>query len=121
MPIYEYRCTACHAKQSVFVRTATSPVTATCERCGSADLSRVFSRVAVLRRGSDNGFDEGSLADIDESDPRAMARWVRKMSREMGEPLDDEMLSELDRMEAGEMPAGFDDDDDDDDDFDDLD
>jgi hypothetical protein len=47
-----------------------------------------------------------------------MARWVRKISREMGEPLDSEMQAELERMEAGEMPDGFDDGDDD---FDDLD
>ena len=64
----------------------------------------MFSRVAVLRGDDAGGFDEASLADIDESDPRSMARWVRKMSREMGEPLDAEMQSELERMEAGEMP-----------------
>ena len=84
-------------------------------------MSRVFSRVAVLRRDdAGGGFDEASLADIDESDPRSMARWMRKMSREMGEPLDTEMQTELERMEAGEMPDdGFGDDGDDG--FDDLD
>ena len=46
--------------------------------------------------------------DLDESDPRSVARWVRKMSREMGEPLDGGMQNELERMESGEMPDGDD-------------
>ena len=33
-----------------------------------------------------------------------MARWVRKMSDKMGEPLDAEMQASLERIEAGEMP-----------------
>lgn len=111
MPIYEYRCPACRRRTSVFVRSMAAPAIATCEHCGSADATRVFSRVAVLR--GDEGFSEASLGDIDESDPRSVAKWVRKMSREMGEPLDGDMQSELERMESGEMP----DDDDGDDDF----
>jgi hypothetical protein len=68
-----------------------------------------MSRVAVLRSGDgDSGnFEESSLADVDENDPRSMARWVRRMSRQMGQPLDTQMESELERMEAGEMPDDF--------------
>jgi hypothetical protein len=36
-----------------------------------------------------------------------MAKWLRKMSRDMGEPMEPEMESELERMEAGEMPDDF--------------
>ena len=50
------------------------------------------------------GLDESSLADVDEEDPRSVARWVRRMSRQMGEPLEPEMETDLERMEAGEMP-----------------
>ena len=77
-----------------------------------------MSRVAVHRTEGDSldGFDETSLGDVDENDPRSMARWVRKMSRDMGEPLDAEMQGELERMEAGEM-SGDDMPDDGDDDF----
>ena len=69
-------------------------------------MSRLFSRVAVLRSDGDSGagYDESSLGDIDENDPRAVARWVRKMSRQMGEPLDADMETDLERMESGEMP-----------------
>ena len=68
-----------------------------------------MSRVTVVRGESDFGenFDESSLGDIDENDPRSVARWVRKMSRDMGEPLDSEMEVDLERMEAGEMPDDY--------------
>ena len=116
MPIYEYRCPFCRKRTSVFVRSMSAPETADCEHCSSPGATRVFSRVAVLRGDDGTDFSEASLGDLDENDPRSVAKWVRKMSREMGEPLDGDMQSELERMEAGEMP----DDDGADDSFDDL-
>ena len=109
MPIYEYRCDACRKRTSVFTRSIGAPAQATCEHCGSGETSRLISRVAVLRpdSGEIDSLDESSLADVDENDPRSMARWVRKMSRQMGEPLDAEMQADLERMEAGEMPDDF--------------
>ena len=122
MPIYEYRCHACRKRTSVFTRSIGAPAQATCEHCGSEETSRLISRVAVLRPDSDefDSLDESTMADVDENDPRSMARWVRKMSREMGEPLDGEAEGELERMEAGELPADFDDGDGGDDAFADL-
>jgi putative FmdB family regulatory protein len=105
MPIYEFRCGQCRARTSVFVRTVSAaPSAVNCERCGATDAQRVFSRVAVLRGDDALDFDESSLADVDQDDPRSMAKWVRKMSRQMGEPIDAKMESELERMESGEMP-----------------
>jgi len=88
-----------------------------CSHCGSREMSRLISRVAVLRSEDDAfaGLDESSLGDVDENDPKSMARWVRQMSRQMGEPMDAEMESDLERMEAGEMPDDFGDDGDEDD------
>jgi putative FmdB family regulatory protein len=105
MPIYEFRCKECRKRTPVFVRSAATKQHPSCEHCGSRKTERVFSRVAVLR--GDDGLDnaEASLGDVDENDPRSVARWVRKMSREMGEPLDADMQSELERMESGEMPG----------------
>lgn len=106
MPIYEFRCSACRRRSSIFVRSMSASVSPSCKHCGSAEMSRLFSRVSVLRSDDDAGagFDESSLGDIDENDPRSVARWVRKMSRQMGEPLDADMEADLERMEAGEMP-----------------
>jgi len=109
VPIYEFRCNACRRRTSVFTRSIGAPAGAACEHCGSSHLSRLMSRVAVHRTEGDSldGFDETSLGDVDENDPRSMARWVRKMSRQMGEPLDAGMEADLERMEAGEMPDDF--------------
>jgi putative FmdB family regulatory protein len=109
VPIYEYRCHACRKRTSVFTRSIGAPTEARCEHCGSTETTRLISRVAVLRpdSGEFDSLDESSLADVDENDPRSMARWVRKMSRQMGESLDPEMEADLERMEAGEMPDDF--------------
>ena len=46
-----------------------------------------------------------NLSGLDESDPRAMARWMRKMGKEMGEELGGEDFDEMiDEMEGGKMP-----------------
>ena len=106
MPIYEFRCQTCRRRSSVFTRSIGGEVEAVCSHCGSREMSRLISRVAVLRFEDDAfaGLDESSLGDVDENDPRSMARWVRRMSRQMGEPLDAEMESDLERLESGETP-----------------
>ena len=104
MPIYEYRCLACKKRTSVFVRTVTTPVKgAACEHCGGKRLERLFSRV-VVRRGGVNLDDESSFDNIDENDPRQMARLMRQMGEEAGEALDDETEEMISRIESGEDP-----------------
>lgn len=112
MPIYEFGCKSCRRRTQVFVRSVSSEVEPKCEHCGSRRLKRLISRVAIGRSDEDmfSGLDESALADVDEHDPRSMARMVRQMSSQMGEPLDAEAEAELERMEAGEMPDGFGDD-----------
>lgn len=109
MPIYEYRCAACRKRTAVFVRSMSSEVNAVCEHCGSKKLTRLISRVAV-HRGSIDFDDPASIDDIDESDPRAVARWARRMRDEMGEDMGPEFDEMVGRMEAGEMPDDLPDD-----------
>ena len=91
---------------------SSSPVSATVRALWFAALRRLVSRVAVLRAagGSAPVTDESSLNGVDENDPRSIARWVRKMSTDMGEPLDPETEADLERLEAGDMPDDFADD-----------
>lgn len=108
MPIYEYRCNRCQRRVSIFQRSMREAAAAVCSHCGSIDLTRLISRVAVLR--SEESHLEGlasdaGLADLDETDPRSMARWARRMGREMGEDLGPEFDEMVERMEAGEMPG----------------
>ena len=110
MPIYEYRCADCRRKVSVFFRSFNAVTDPVCPRCGGTQLTRLMSRVAVHRGGGgsdeDLGGDDfgGMLDGIDENDPRSLARAMRRMSDEMGEPIEPEMEEALGRLESGEDP-----------------
>jgi hypothetical protein len=78
-----------------------------CPRCGSKNLTRMVSRVAVLRSEEsrlDNLADPSNMGDLDENDPKSVARWMRKMGNETGEDLGDEFHEVVNRLEAGEAP-----------------
>jgi putative FmdB family regulatory protein len=107
MPIYEYRCQDCGRKLSVFWRNRADVKTPTCRRCGSDNLVRLISRVRFVRSEEsrmEGMADDAALADLDENDPRSLGRWMRKMSREMGEDLGPEFDEIVGRLEAGEDP-----------------
>ena len=109
MPIYEYRCQGCGATVSVFQRSigAPQPAGARCDRCGSADLSRLLSRFAFHRAGGAAGdFDEAALmAGLDENDPASVARWARRMGDTLGEDLPPDFDQMVREMETGGPPA----------------
>jgi hypothetical protein len=48
--------------------------------------------------------DPANFGDLDENDPRSIARFMRKMGDETGEDLGDEFEEVVDRLEAGESP-----------------
>ena len=103
MPIYEYRCLVCKRRTSVLVRNVSTPVRAKCEHCGSARLSRVMSKFAV--HGGNISLDDPSSMDgLDESDPKSVARWARRMGDEVGEDLGPEFDDMVSRIERGEDP-----------------
>jgi hypothetical protein len=67
----------------------------------------LISRFAVLRSEDsrmDDLADPSMFGDVDEDDPRSVARWARRMGRELGEDMGPEYDEMIDRMEAGEMP-----------------
>ena len=109
MPIYEYRCANCGQKARKFWRTFSDVDEASlqCPRCSEHQFQRLVSRVAVLR-GEDAHMedlaDPSSLAGLDESDPRSLVRWLRKMSHEMGEDMPPEFDEVVDRLESGQSP-----------------
>ena len=110
MPIYEYRCTACQRRSSrIWLRipAAAEERALGCPACGATGLARLMSRFSSPKseeRRLESLADDSSLAGLDENDPRGMARLMRKMSEETGEPLEGEDSEMLERMEAGEMP-----------------
>ena len=112
MPIYEYGCYDCRKRVNVFFRSFSEAETKTaaCPRCGGTHLKRLVSRVAFVRSEEsrlENLADPGNLAGLDENDPKSIARWMRKMSSEMGEDLGSEFSEVVDRLEAGEDPEAI--------------
>lgn len=108
MPIYEYACLDCRKRVSVFFRTISeaSDDAARCPDCKGDQLHRLVSRVRVLRseesRMDSMADDPSLLAGLESEDPRAMADFMRRMSNEMGEPMDAEMSEVIGRLDAGE-------------------
>ena len=112
MPIYEYRCADCRRRVSIWWKTFSDAAAgeAVCPRCGSIHLSRLMSRVAVLRSEDsriDDLADPSAFGDLDENDPRSIGRWMRRMSAETGEELGSEFEEVVGRLEAGENPESI--------------
>ena len=107
MPIYEYRCNDCGRRTTVFTRSIHDELHPECSSCGSDNLHRLVSRVAVVRSEESRLealADPSNLAGLDENDPRSLGRMMRQMSQEMGEDLGPEFEEVVDRLEAGQDP-----------------
>jgi putative FmdB family regulatory protein len=106
MPIYEYRCADCRKKTTLVTLSVSAAVDPVCSHCGGRSMEKLVSRVAV--RKSDESrlerlADPSSLTGLDESDPKSVARWMKKMGREMGEEAGEDFDQEVDKaMEEAE-------------------
>ncbi|MBI2001340.1 MAG: zinc ribbon domain-containing protein [candidate division NC10 bacterium] len=90
MPIYEYHCEDCRRRVSILIRSISNPGRPTCPRCGGHRLERLMSRFARLRSEDDRLdalADPSSFGDLDENDPKSIARFAKKMGGELGEDL----------------------------------
>ena len=108
MPIYEYHCHDCRRRISLFFRSYSDiKDEPSCPRCGGTHLTRLISRVAVVRSEDsrlDDLSDPSMLGDLDEDDPKSISRWMRKMSAETGEEMPPEFGEVIDRLESGQSP-----------------
>lgn len=114
MPTYEFRCNACRRKVVLTYKTYADydRATHTCPRCGSTDLTRLISRVAIRRSPigrllSADVDDDSVFDDLDENDPRTMGRLLREMSEETGEDMGPEFEEVVGRLERGEDPESI--------------
>jgi putative FmdB family regulatory protein len=106
MPIHEYRCASCGRRFVEFFRTfAEVRDPASCPGCGAAEVSRLPPRVRLLRSEESRLEDFAgptSLGDLDENNPRSVARWAKRMGREMGDDLGPDFDEAVEAMESGE-------------------
>jgi putative FmdB family regulatory protein len=109
MPVYEYQCKGCGRRFSRFFWRMADAEGTKC-RCGSGDLEQLVSRVSMVRSEEsrlESMADPDKWGGLDENDPKAMARMMRKMGGELGEDLGPEFSEVVDRLEAGENPEAI--------------
>ena len=122
MPVYEFYCADCHAIFNFLSRQINTDKRPSCPRCGRPNLERQVSRFAISKNrpeadadGLPAGMDEarmeqammalaGEMEGMDENDPKAMARVMRKFTEMTGMNLGDEAQEAMRRLEAGEDP-----------------
>src|SRR5512136_2868326 len=109
MPIYEYRCEGCGKISEFLVIRTDETFIPQCKRCKSKKMSRILSRVRVVRSEEsrlENLADPSKWGDLDEKDPKSMARMMKRMGKELGEDVEnvDEMIDEAMEEEMG-MPS----------------
>jgi putative FmdB family regulatory protein len=126
MPIYEFYCPDCHTVFSFFSRAVNTTTTPSCPKCREDTLQRQVSRFAITGKSRTGGEEEqddlpideskmeqamGALAgeaeSINEDDPRAAARLMRKFSDMTGLKYSENMENALSRMESGEDPEAI--------------
>jgi putative FmdB family regulatory protein len=103
VPIYEYECHGCRRRVSVLVRSFAAAAEARCPRCGSGELTRLMSRFAMVKSEDarlDALGDTGGYGDVDENDPRSVARFMKRMGDEMGEDLGEDIDAAMDEAMA---------------------
>lgn len=108
MPVYDYRCRECSKQFGIYqTYDEYGEVAVECPHCGSDDLRRLIQAVRISRSEEsrlDDLSDPSQWGDIDENDPKSLARMMRKMGDELGEDMPEEFDEVVGRLESGESP-----------------
>lgn len=97
MPLHEFVCGACGGRPfTLLVGVVADAPAPKCPKCGGMELHRKVSRFSRVR-STDAAIDD--LADaadsLDETDPRAVRRFLKDMSSEMDDEIEADELEEL--------------------------
>ncbi len=107
MPIYEYRCTDCGAKSSFLVGMTSTAVDIVCQRCGSSRMEKLLSRCRYVMSEDtrmEKMADPSAFGDLDENDPKSVARWAKKFGSQLGEDMGEDFDEVMEELESGKMP-----------------
>ena len=111
MPFYDYHCQNCQQKVTIRLSYAEyDTAKPKCPLCGSDKLKRAIGRVRVAKSEEarmESLADSSSFGDVDENDPKSVAKFMRKMGSEVGEDLGPEFGEVVDRLESGESPESI--------------
>ena len=124
MPIYEFACPKCRRIFSFLSRRVNPDRLPVCPKCGNKKLSKQVSRFAMTRGLAESAGDgppqpdfddprvaramtemERDMEHLDETNPRHMARMIKKM-KDLMPPgsVPQELDTAIKRLEAGEDP-----------------
>lgn len=109
MPIYEYRCEDCKKISEFLVIRRDERFIPQCKKCKSKKMTRVLSRVRVIRSEEsrlESLADPSKWGDLDEKDPKSMARWMKKMGKELGEDMGEDVDQMVEEAMEEEMTSG---------------
>jgi hypothetical protein len=139
MPIYEYYCPDNHRIYQFYAKTlAQGKTTPKCPDNPAYRMTKMLSPFAVTKGSKDTGGAagadgpsslrpdaagggedprmeaamsamEGEFANVDENDPRAMGRMMRRMAELTGEKIDGEMEEVVRKLEEGADPESLED------------
>jgi hypothetical protein len=139
MPIYEYYCPDNHTIYQFYAKTlAQGKIIPACPDNPKFRMQKAISAFAVKTGGKKSGDGEvkgdaaggldasddpaedarmeaamsameGEFANVDENDPRAMGRMMRRMSELTGEKIDGEMEEVVRKLEEGADPESLED------------
>ncbi|MEO8268876.1 MAG: zinc ribbon domain-containing protein [Aureliella sp.] len=122
MPIYEFYCENCHTLYSFFARRVDTETVPACPKSKQHALRRQMSRFAISsgRQEPSSFGPESDVQDaqmeqammqmasemehVNEDDPKAMARMMRKLMETSGMNMGEGMEEAVRRLEAGEDP-----------------
>jgi putative FmdB family regulatory protein len=108
MPIYEYECEKCRKRTSFLTTRVSEKIEAKCRHCGSPRMNRLMSRFAMPRSEESRLYqlaDPSRFSDVDEKDPRSVAKMMRNLGKEMGDEFGGQEFDEaIDEMESGGGP-----------------
>jgi hypothetical protein len=130
MPIYEYYCPENHTIYQFYAKTlAQGRLTPRCPDNAKFKMRKLLSGFAITSGAKAPEFDakpaaagdtaedarmdaamsamEKEFSGVDENDPRAMARMMRKMSELSGEKIDGEMEEVVRKLEEGADPESI--------------
>jgi putative FmdB family regulatory protein len=109
MPIYEYWCSGCRKKVEIFFLRLRESQQPACPHCKGLELRRLVSRFSSPKSEEarlEALADPSRLAGLDENDPASMARWVKRMGRELGEDIGGEEIDQMaEEIATGEGPG----------------
>ncbi len=79
-----------------------------CERCGSLRMDKLVSRCMYVMSEEtrmERMLDPSKLGDLNEDDPRSVARWAKRFGSELGEDMGEDFDSMMEELESGKMPS----------------